>query len=274
MTDAAAARDVRLSGLGLHSGSLCVVRLSRAEGPVVFRTALGDARVDELQVVRSDRGVRVRSERTALDVDTVEHLFAALGGLSLRSGVAIEVDGPEMPLLDGAALAFARALAELSPPPSPPALRVLHEGVVNVGASSYALSPGDGVALEVEVSFDAPRIGTQMASWRGSAESFVTDVAWARTFGFRRDADALLRSGRARAVDPTAVMVLDDTGAVEPPGEPARPGEFARHKLLDLVGDLYLFGGPPRGTVRATRPGHAATHRAVTQALARGILGK
>jgi UDP-3-O-[3-hydroxymyristoyl] N-acetylglucosamine deacetylase len=69
-------------------------------------------------------------------------------------------------------------------------------------------------------------------------------------------------------------MVLEDGGGVEPPGAPARPDEFARHKLLDLVGDLYLYGGPPRGTLRATRPGHGATHRAMTEALDRGIVGR
>ncbi|HVW28824.1 MAG TPA: UDP-3-O-acyl-N-acetylglucosamine deacetylase [Polyangiaceae bacterium] len=267
-------REVCLRGLGLHTGQPSEVRLTRSDGPVVFRTALGEARIDELRVVRCDHGVRVRCERIGFDVDTVEHFLAALGGLSIHSGVAIEVDGPELPLLDGGALAFANALAELASRRDAPASRVLREGVIRVGASTYELTPGDEVVLDVEASFDAPRIGRQAASWRGSADAFVRDVAWARTFGFRRDGEALRRSGRARAVDPTAVMVLDDDGAVEPPGKEARPEEFARHKLLDLVGDLYLFGGPPRGTVRATRPGHAATHRAMAEAREQGIVGK
>jgi len=240
----------------------------------VFRSGRGEARIDELRVVRSDYGVRVRCERIGFEVESVEHLFAALGGLSIRAGVTMEVDGPEMPLLDGAALAFVSALEGLSPPREPPRLRVLRDGVVRVGESVYEFLPGDGIALDVEVAFDAPRIGRQSASWTGSASTFVGEVAWARTFGFRRDADALRRSGRARDVDPLAVMVLDDDGAVEPPGEEARPAEFARHKLLDLVGDLYLFGGPPHGTVRANRPGHGATHRALIEALERRIVGQ
>ena len=266
--------EVRLRGLGLHTGRPSEVRLTRCDGPVVFRTSLGEATMDELRVVRCDHGVRVCCERVGFDVDTVEHFLAALGGLSIRSEVAIEVDGPEMPLLDGGALAFAKALAGLARGNEVPALRVLRHAVIHVGASKYELTPGDEVVLDIEIGFDVPRIGRQTASWRGSAEAFVGDIAWARTFGFRRDGDALRRSGRAGAVDPTAVMVLDDQGAVEPPGEEARPGEFARHKLLDLVGDLYLFGGPPRGTLRATRPGHAATHRAMTEALEQGIVGE
>lgn len=265
---------MRLAGAGLHSGQPCQLRLLRSAGPVAFRTELGVARIDELRVVRNDHGVRVCCERIGLDVDTTEHFLAALGGLSIRSGLTVEVQGPEMPLMDGGALAFTNALIGLSLPNEEPRLRVLRDGVVRVGAATYELSPGDGVALDVEVHFDAPQIGRQTATWRGTAEAFVADVAWARTFGFRRDGDALLRAGRARGVDPAAVMVLDDEGAVEPPGAEARPAEFARHKLLDLVGDLYLFGGPPRGALRATRPGHGATHRAMAEALARGLVGE
>lgn len=264
--------QARLQGIGLHTGEPSEVRLVRCDGPVVFRTALGDAPIAELDVLRTDQGVRVRCERIGLDVDTVEHFLSALGGLSIRSGVAVEVRGPEMPLLDGGALAFATALAGFSLPSEPPALRILRNGVVRVGAAIYELSPGENIELEVEVHFDASRIGRQTATWRGSAESFVADIAWARTFGFRRDGEALRRAGRARAVDPRAVMVLDDDGEVEPPGSAAQPDEFARHKLLDLVGDLYLCGGPPLGTVRATRPGHGATRRAIAEALARGFI--
>lgn len=262
-----------LLGVGLHSGLPTTVTFSRTPGPVVFRTELGDVRLDELAVVRADHGVRVRSERTGLDLDSVEHLIAALAGLSIRRGIAVAVDGHEVPLLDGGALAFARALAALAPPRDAPALTVLRSGTVTVGTSEYAFEPGAAVALEVEISFDATEIGVQRATWDGTPEAFLSDLAAARTFGFRRDAAALLAAGRARGVDPRAVMVLGDDGRVEGPGEPARPSEFARHKLLDLVGDLGLFGGPPVGRLFATRPGHGATHRALSDALARGIVG-
>jgi UDP-3-O-[3-hydroxymyristoyl] N-acetylglucosamine deacetylase len=265
---------VTLSGVGLHSGLPATITLSRESGPVVFRTPLGDARLDELDVVRADHGVRVRAERTGLDLDSVEHLIAALAGLSVRRGVVIAVDGAEVPLLDGGSLAFATALMALTPPRHAPALRVLTAGTVTVGASVYAFEPAPSVALEVEVAFDAAAIGVQRTAWDGTPEAFLSGVAWARTFGFRRDGAALLAMGRARGTDPRAVMVLRDDGTVEPPGEPARPSEFARHKLLDLVGDLGLFGGPPSGRLCATRPGHAATHRALSDALARGIVGR
>jgi UDP-3-O-[3-hydroxymyristoyl] N-acetylglucosamine deacetylase len=263
---------VRLDGRGLHSGLPVHLRLVENDGPVVFRTPHGAATIDDVALVRADYGVRVACDRIALDADGVEHLLAAFGGLSVRSGVAIELEGKEMPLLDGAALAFAQAIDELDPPRTFPALRVARPGTVEVGASSYAFLPGEAVALGIEISFAARAIGVQRAAWAGDAPSFVAEIAWARTFGFRRDSESLISAGRAGGVDPSAVMVLDADGLVEPPGLPARPGEFARHKLLDLVGDLYLFGGPPIGKVHATRPGHAATHRAVAEALERRIL--
>jgi UDP-3-O-[3-hydroxymyristoyl] N-acetylglucosamine deacetylase len=265
---------VQLDGKALHSGLPVNVRLAATDGPVVFRSSQGEARIDELSVVRADYGVRVACDSKGVDVDGVEHLFSALGGLAVTSGVAVELTGTELPLLDGGALAFARAVSELRVPRGAPKLRVARPGAVEVGASSYTFLPAATVTLKVEIDFAEASIGVQRAAWGGDAGSFIADIAWARTFGFRRDGPALMKAGRARGVDPAAVMVLDDEGAVEAPGLPARPGEFARHKLLDLVGDLYLFGGPPIGEIRAVRPGHGATHRAVAVALEQGILAK
>jgi UDP-3-O-[3-hydroxymyristoyl] N-acetylglucosamine deacetylase len=265
---------VVLRGRGLHSGAPAEVRLTRIEGPVVFRTQGGDAPRAALSVVRADHGVRVRCDAIGLDVDGVEHLLAALGGLSMHSGIALEVTGGEVPLLDGAAAAFAEALRGLAPASGAPVLTVVRSDVVRIGDSSYSFAPADATELDVAIRFQAPRIGEQRAAWDGRTATFLADVAWARTFGFRHDREALHAGGRARGVDPLAVMVLDADGAVEPPGAPARPGEFARHKLLDLVGDLFLFGGPPVGRIHATRPGHGATHRAVLEAIERGILAR
>jgi UDP-3-O-[3-hydroxymyristoyl] N-acetylglucosamine deacetylase len=261
-----------LSGRGLHSGRETELRIARRDGKVAFRTAHGDATLDELAITRADYGVQLRCDRIGFDADSAEHLLAALAGLSIRGGLVFTVLGGELPLLDGGALDFARCLGGFSVPPSPPELFVAHRGTVEIGKSNYAFEPFDGVALDVEVDFAETGIGVQHAAWDGTAHAFLEEVAWARTFGFRRDAAALAALGRARGVDPERVMVLSDEGRVEAPGAPARPGEFARHKLLDLAGDLCLFGGPPKGKVCATRPGHAATHEAVAVAIRRGLL--
>jgi UDP-3-O-[3-hydroxymyristoyl] N-acetylglucosamine deacetylase len=265
-----AATSQTLRGVGLHSGNPCTVTFARSEGPVVLCAALGALPVRELAVRRADHGVEVFAP--GLSIDSVEHLFAALGGLGICRGVAVEVEGGEVPLLDGGAVALCRALRAIGATPDPARLVVAHADEIRIDESTYAFSPSDGTQVAVVVDFDAKQIGVQLATWDGTAEGFVREIAWARTFGFRRDAAALAAAGRARGVDPKVVMVLGDDGSVEPPGPPARQGEFARHKLLDLVGDTYLFGGPPRGTLHATRPGHAATHRALALALERGIL--
>jgi UDP-3-O-[3-hydroxymyristoyl] N-acetylglucosamine deacetylase len=254
----------------LHTGESCSVTLRRAPGPVCFERGTEQACRDELEIVRADRGVRVRSSALGLDVDLVEHLFASLAGLSVQSGIAIGVEGPELPLLDGGALELALAIRALEPPRNPPRLRVASEGRLEIDGSEYAFSPGAGVQLEIEVDFQA--IGRQRASWDGSVARFFADIAPARTFGFRREAALLRARGRAAYVDPHSVLIIEDDGSVAAPAGPARPNEFARHKLLDLIGDLYLFGGPAVGKLSALRPGHAHNHAAVRQALGLGIL--
>ncbi len=259
-----------LHGAGLHSGAPCSVALRRGFGEVRFVNRAGDATCAELEVVRADHGVQVRAPAIQLELDLVEHLLGALAGLSVRRGIAIEVDGPEVPLLDGGARELALALAALSPPRSPPKLRVAQAGDVHVGASRYTFEPAEDVCIEVQVEFDG--IGPERASWDGSPERFLAEIAPARTFGFRRDAAGLRARGRAAHVDPRAVIVLEDDGSVAPPAEPRGDGELARHKLLDLLGDCFLFGGPARGRLVAFRPGHAATQRAIRQALEYGLL--
>ena len=109
--------EIVFHGRGLHSGEPCAVALSRRPGPLCFETKKGQATREQLEVLRADRGVCVRAARIGLKVDLIEHLFAAFGGLGVQQGIRIEVlRGPEIPLLDGAALEFAAAVKALAPP--------------------------------------------------------------------------------------------------------------------------------------------------------------
>jgi UDP-3-O-[3-hydroxymyristoyl] N-acetylglucosamine deacetylase len=261
---------VTFSGRGLHSGLRCSVRLRRAVGPFRLQAGSEHATREELRVVRTDRGVTVEAERTALRVDLVEHLFSALAGLGIQDDLAVEVTGPEVPLLDGAALELALALRGLALPRRPPRLRIVRAGKLDVDGSAYEFLPGDSVEVQVDVEFSP--LPCQRASWNGSPESYVTQIAPARTFGFERDRALLLSAGRARFVDPNVVLVLDDGGAPVAPCAPLGPNELARHKLLDLLGDLYVYGGPLLGTLRAFRPGHRANHQVLATALRAGLV--
>ena len=259
-----------LRGKGLHSGRDCSLTLVRADGPVSIGDRSSAVPIAELAVVRTDLGVTVKS--SAWSIDTVEHLLAAFGGLGVHRGIRAIVEGGEVPLADGGAKVFCDAIAALAPPRDPSTLMVARDGEVAVGESRYVFRPASTPSLRVTVEFGARGIGRQEARWDGTGTSFAEGIAWARTFGFRSQALALAAAGRARGADAGSVMILDEDGNVEAPGRAAREGEFARHKLLDLVGDLYLAGGPPRGEILAERPGHTATRAAIARAAEAGIL--
>jgi len=261
-----------LEGHGLHGGAPVRVRLLREAGPVRLRSGGIEATLEDLVFDGAARSTCARTRDGALRVGTVEHLFAALGAASVREGVVVEVDGPEMPLLDGGARAYFEALSALEPPTSSPQLVVVRRGTIEVGESRYELHPSDGVRVDVEVAFEDERLA-RVASWDGDPWDFRDRIAPARTFAIERDLDELLARGLARRVAPESVVVVTKS-AIYSAGRPFEPDEPARHKLLDLVGDLYAYGGPPRGHVRAMRPGHAVTHEAVRRALEEGLLAR
>jgi len=151
-------------------------------------------------------------------------------------------------------------------------LRVMREATLEHARSRYRFTPAATVSVRVEIDFPAP-VGVQRAAWEGDADDFMDRIAPARTFGWARELDALRAAGRAAGVSLESVLVFDAHGAVAG-CRPSTPEEPARHKLLDLVGDLALHGGPPLGVVDAFAPGHTATHAVVARALALGVLAE
>ena len=143
--------------------------------------------------------------------------------------------------------------------------------MIRVGSSRYECHPGTVPTVQVFLELDDPRIAPT-AGWHGDAGDFHARIAPARTFAFAGDTAELVASGLARRVDPTSVVVVAPD-AIHSAGAPFAPDEPARHKVLDLMGDLYLFGGPPIGTIRAVRPGHSSNVQACRIALATGVFG-
>jgi UDP-3-O-[3-hydroxymyristoyl] N-acetylglucosamine deacetylase len=191
--------------------------------------------------------------------------------------------------LDGGARRFADALLALelpAPISATPGLVVNQSATLAAGRSRYTFDVADDTALSVETMFEHPAIGTERAQWDGSPHAFLDSIAPARTFGFHADAQELWGRGRAElAANPRddaakkafshAVIVFDATGPLAVSGEPPpSAGEVARHKLLDLIGDFALYGGPPRGHVFASRPGHTASHAIIREALSLGVLSR
>lgn len=250
-----------VEGRGLHGGKPARVTFSIAPGPV----RLAGVPVAALELLAGDRSTLVRAGAQTLG--TVEHLFAALGAAGIREGLAIDVDGPELPILDGGARAWCDALDGL---PGSDAPRILRAGRIGIGDSRYELEPGDTTRVEVTVDFGDARLAPR-ASWDGGRADFTARIAPARTFGFAHEVEALLARGLAQHVAPGSVVVVAPD-VIHAAGTPFTADEPARHKLLDLVGDLYLHGGPFVGTLRAFKPGHAATHAAMREARARGLI--
>jgi UDP-3-O-[3-hydroxymyristoyl] N-acetylglucosamine deacetylase len=261
------ARSAARSGFGLHGGA-CSVELVAEPGPVRLERD-GKARpLEAFRVANARFSTTLACD--AFAVGTTEHLLAAFAGLGVRGGVRARIAGDELPILDGGARAFASAVEELGLEPQAPALRVARPETLEVDGSTYSFFPGDGVCVEVEV--DLPPGCAREAAWRGDAEAFVARVAPARMFLVERDAAEAARLGLGRRVSPESVLVVSDRG-VHGAGSP-EADEPARHKLLDLLGDAYVHGGPPRGRLCATRPGHARNHAAFERAIALGVLVK
>ena len=259
-----------LRGTALHRGGPAEVRLLRARRPgaIVILQRGAEARLDELRPVRTDRGVTVATDDGRVRVDLIEHLLAAVGGLGVSGDLVIEA-GDELPLLDGGARRFVEALVQLELPRGR-RLRVAREAELAHGRSVYRFAPAAAPSVRVEIDFPPP-VGRQRAAWGGGADDFATRIAPARTFGWAHEVDALRAAGRAAEVDPESVVVFDERGPVLA-GRAPEPDEPARHKLLDLVGDLALYGGPPLGEVDASWPGHTATHAIAARALSLGVL--
>lgn len=251
-----------VEGVGLHSGARARVTLTARAGSVT----LNGRPIRELVVVETARATTVASPRVA----TVEHLFAALAAAGVYEGLAIDVDGPEIPLLDGAAHAWSQIIGKLTIASRSPSLCVVKGADIPIGSSRYTFAPSRSIRASVTIDFDDARL-TPDASWTGDPSDFVDRIAPARTFAFARDIPDLAARGLASHVAPESVVVLD-IDRVHAAGRPFASDEPARHKLLDLIGDLYLYGGPPIGAVHAHRPGHAATHEAMRRALVEGVV--
>lgn len=263
------------AGVGLHTGAR--VRMALKPAPVgsgiVFERA--DLDLDDVRVPARREYVRSTELGTTLVNDagasaaTVEHLMAAFAGLGVDD-VIVELDGPEVPAMDGSSAPFVDLMfrAGLKTAPAPrKAIKVLKPVEVEDGARRAVFLPSLKPSIDVEIDFEDETIGRQHFQFEVCRDAFADLVAPARTFGFRRDLNALLKAGLARGGSMDNAVVLDEAGVANPEGL-RFADEFVRHKALDALGDLYLAGAPILGLYRATRPGHGLNARAVEALLA------
>jgi UDP-3-O-[3-hydroxymyristoyl] N-acetylglucosamine deacetylase len=198
-----------------------------------------------------------RLVREGVCVDTVEHLLSALFALGVDDAV-VEVDGPEVPVLDGSAAPFVILIHEAGLRPLPVArryLKVLRPVEVVRGGKWIRFTPSDHFHVSYAIGFDHPLLRHQSVSVRVTPETFAERIAAARTFGFLRDVEALRKSGLALGGSLDNAVVIGETGVLN--NKLRFEDEFVRHKVLDAIGDLALLGYPVVGHLEAHKAGHA-----------------
>ncbi|HET6185296.1 MAG TPA: UDP-3-O-acyl-N-acetylglucosamine deacetylase [Acetobacteraceae bacterium] len=254
-------------GVGLHSGVRVRAVLHPAEpgaGVLFRRTDTGatvPARFDHVGDTRFATSLGDGPAR----VGTIEHLMAALSGLGIDNAL-IELDGPELPILDGSAAPWmflidcAGITEQEAPRRAIEIRRPVRVGGEHAWAELAPPGPFQGLELAVEIEFGAAAIGAQSLALRLTPAAFRRELARARTFTLAAEVENLRAAGLARGGSLENAVVVDGA-AVLNPGGLRMADEFARHKLLDAVGDLALAGAPLRARFRGHRSGHALHHR-------------
>lgn len=250
---------IQFSGIGLHTGMPSFARVMPATpdtGIVFRRTDTGaEIRACVENVVETAYATVLASGGAR--ISTVEHFLAALFGMGVDNAV-VEVDGPELPILDGSARQIAEAIQFVGTVESPARRRFLwisaNEKLQRNG-SIVALAPSENLDILATVDFPGTLIGKQWIKFSLTPENFMREIAPARTFVLREQIDALWKAGLAKGGSLENAIVVEGNKLHNPEGL-RFPDEFVRHKLLDFIGDLALLGRPVRGFFLAVRPGH------------------
>jgi UDP-3-O-[3-hydroxymyristoyl] N-acetylglucosamine deacetylase len=261
-------RVVGCTGIGLHGGKPVRLQLKPAaagHGIRFLRTDVGVLIPASLEhLARLDHATTL--SRDGVSIDTVEHLLSALHGLGVDD-VLVEVNAPEVPILDGSAAPWVILIHEagLRPHAAPRQyLKVLRPIEIVRGGKAARLLPADHLRVSYTIGFDHPLLRHQALSLRVTPETFAEQVAPARTFGFLRDVEMLRRSGLALGGSLENAIVIGESGVLN--NKLRFEDEFVRHKILDALGDLALLGHPLVGHLEVVRGGHAL-HAALAQRL-------
>ncbi len=253
-------RQISCAGIGLHSGKKVTLLLkpAPAEFGIRFRrTDLGDHEVPATVSHLAGFQLATGLARNEVSVETVEHLLAALVSMSVDN-VLIELNSPEVPIMDGSAAPFIYLIQEaglkaLGVPRK--YLKIVRPIAMSRGDKRIALYPSDHFKVTYSISYDHPLLRHQSRTIRITEESFIEEVAPARTFTFLKDVEMLRQNGLALGGSLENAIVLGETGVLN--NALRFEDEFVRHKILDAVGDLALVGRPVIGHLVAHRAGHA-----------------
>ncbi|TIS78582.1 MAG: UDP-3-O-acyl-N-acetylglucosamine deacetylase [Mesorhizobium sp.] len=263
-----------LTGAGVHSGNSVTIHFLPADADtgVVFQLSNG-SEDREFHALVSEVGATdlctMLGDPAGEHIATVEHLMATLFGLGIDN-VVIEIDGHEVPILDGSAMAFVEAIDQAGIDTLPVKrryIRLVKPVRIENGASWAEFRPYDGTRFEIEIDFESPAIGRQLFASDMNADIFRRDIARARTFGFMKDVERLWAAGYALGSSLENSLVIGDDNRVINMGGLRYPNEFVRHKTMDAMGDLALAGARFIGCFRSYRGGHRLNAAALRRLL-------
>jgi UDP-3-O-[3-hydroxymyristoyl] N-acetylglucosamine deacetylase len=252
-------RSISCAGIGLHSGHKVTLSLRPAPADFGIRFRRSDLGGLELPALVNHVGglnLATGLSRDAVKVDTVEHLLSALVSLGIDN-VVIELNSAEVPIMDGSAAPFVYLIHEAGVKRLPTArryLKVLRPMALARGDKRIALYPSDHFKVTYSIAFDHPLLRHQSRTVRITEESFVDDIAPARTFGFLKEVEMMRQQGLALGGSLENAIVIGDTAVLN--NALRFDDEFVRHKILDVIGDMALVGHPIIGHLVAHRGGH------------------
>ena len=266
-------KTVSIDGIGLHSGVSVHLNIHPATSDhgIIFKQTQQNDIPEQKQLIPAKwdcvvdtRLCTVIGNEHGVTVGTVEHLMAALRGCGIDNAL-IEIDGPEVPILDGSSTVFVQAIEEAciqvqSQPRR--AIRILKEVTYQEGDKTVKLSPSSTPVYSGQIDYDNPVIGSQRYTIKLVNGNFKHDLADCRTFCLLKDVEAMQANGLAKGGTLDNAIVVDDNGVMNEEGLRCHD-EFIRHKLLDAIGDMALAGGLVLGSYDSERAGHDMNNKAL-----------
>lgn len=256
------ASEVKVAGIALHAGVPVTMILSPAPSGhgVQFRRDGRElpARYDLVSETRMGTVI----EKDGIRVGVIEHLMAAIAGTGLDD-VAVSLDGPEPPILDGDALSYLELIEQAGLKPQGEkrrGLKLLRTVEVRDGDASATLTPAEHLSYDFVLDYPGSAIGRQIFSFAFSHRAFRDQIAPARTFGFVKDLESLKQMNLAHGASLENTLALDDTGVINKERQ-RFADEFVRHKILDAIGDMALAGAPLIARFQGVKSGHGLNNK-------------
>jgi UDP-3-O-[3-hydroxymyristoyl] N-acetylglucosamine deacetylase len=247
--------EIKFLGIGIHSGTKVNLLLKpSSSGRIIFRRT----DLDNLELALDPKRIETKSSTYLVSkeckIQTLEHLLAVFYMVGIDS-LIIEINGEEIPIMDGSASPFAQAILEIGVMALPERKKSIKKD------ASFSFSPDSDFKISYSIEYDHPSIQRQELSLALDLEDFIKEIAPARTFGFLKDVPALRAQGLAAGGSLDNAVILDEKNVIS--GPLRYPDELVRHKILDLIGDLSLMGSPLLGHFKAKKAGHSLHLKAV-----------